>query len=199
MAKISRRSLIQSSATAAIAVCVPEIWAQKASTKPRVVKQEAPPAPFNFMAEYLKELKTSRAYTLDCAHAMPAEKYGFKPVAEVRTFGQQMFHIAEGMKGIWQMFVEEKKFDKMPFTEGGTEQVGSKAEVIAKLNDAFDYVEKTAGDLSAETPSQQVKLFGRATNKYDVMHLILDHNTHHRGQSIVYLRINGIKPPDYKA
>jgi uncharacterized damage-inducible protein DinB len=34
-------------------------------------------------------------------------------------------------------------------------------------------------------------------NKLQILNLLNDHQTHHRAQLIVYLRINGIKPPDY--
>jgi uncharacterized damage-inducible protein DinB len=36
-------------------------------------------------------------------------------------------------------------------------------------------------------------------SRYWALHLILDHATHHRGQAVVYLRLNGIKPPEYRA
>jgi uncharacterized damage-inducible protein DinB len=33
---------------------------------------------------------------------------------------------------------------------------------------------------------------------HEVLMLAWDHTTHHRGQLIVYLRLKGIKPTDYK-
>ncbi|MFA9454721.1 MAG: DinB family protein [Candidatus Aminicenantaceae bacterium] len=39
-------------------------------------------------------------------------------------------------------------------------------------------------------------------NKLAAWKLVLfcvDHITHHRGQTVVYLRLNGIKPPQYRS
>ncbi|MEM6517680.1 MAG: DinB family protein, partial [Bacteroidota bacterium] len=32
---------------------------------------------------------------------------------------------------------------------------------------------------------------------FKIMNFTIDHVTHHRGQATIYLRMNGIKPPDY--
>ena len=42
---------------------------------------------------------------LDVAEAMPAEKYNYKPIAEMSTFSDQLVHVA----GIVQRFVDSSK------------------------------------------------------------------------------------------
>src|SRR5205823_5842431 len=76
------------------------------------------------------EFKLSRSYTLDCAEALPEEKYSFRPVPEVRSFGQQMTHIAESIPGLYERFVEQNKTPVHQFSEAGKEDVKSKADVI---------------------------------------------------------------------
>jgi uncharacterized damage-inducible protein DinB len=34
-------------------------------------------------------------------------------------------------------------------------------------------------------------------NKLQIINLINDHQTHHRAQLLVYLRLKGVKPPEY--
>lgn len=34
-------------------------------------------------------------------------------------------------------------------------------------------------------------------SKLQFINLLNDHQTHHRGQMMVYLRLNGIQPPEY--
>ena len=68
-------------------------------------------------------------------------------------------------------------------------------EVIA----SYDFVIATVKEMPESKMGEMVKLF----NKFDVsrgaaMEKAFEHQTHHRGQTTVYLRLNGIKPPQEK-
>nr|WP_262481137.1 DinB family protein [Algibacter pectinivorans] len=39
--------------------------------------------------------------------------------------------------------------------------------------------------------------FGADRTKRQILLLLADHITHHRGQMLVYMRLKGIKPPRY--
>ncbi|HEV2021173.1 MAG TPA: DinB family protein [Terriglobales bacterium] len=201
MSALSRRTLIRSSLVAAFAGCLPELWAQPVAPDPAAARVAAGAgARIQFIPEFLDELKLSRAYTLECAHAMPPEKYEFRPVPEVRTFGQQMVHISEAVPGLYELFIEGKKTPTHPFSEGGKEPVLTKEEIIARLGVGFDYVERAAGKLNPSALRQTTKIFGgKVISKHRMLRFLLDHTTHHRGQTVVYLRINGIQPPLYRA
>ena len=45
---------------------------------------------------------------------------------------------------------------------------------------------------------ENVKLFGFETTKFGLMQKVFEHQTHHRGQTSIYIRLNGIKPPEEK-
>lgn len=201
MSALTRRALVRTSLAAAFASCLPELWAQRPAADPVVVRPTAGAGPpIRFIPEFLDELKLSRAYTLECAQAMPGEKYEFRPVPEVRTFGQQMVHLSEAIPGLFELFVEGKKAPTHPFSEGGKEPVLSKEEIIARLGVGFDYVERAAARLNAATLRQTTKIFGgREITKHRMLRFLLDHTTHHRGQTVVYLRLNHIQPPLYRA
>ena len=200
MSALTRRTLIGSSLLAAFAGCLPELWAQ-AKPEPVAVRTAAGGAPqIAFIPEFLDELKLSRAYTLECAQAMPGERYEFRPVPEVRSFGQQMLHLSEAVPGLYELFVEGKKAPTHPFSEGGKEPVLSKEEIVARLGMGFDYVERAAAKLNVATLRQSTKIFGgKVISKHRMLRFLLDHTTHHRGQTIVYLRLNHIQPPLYRA
>ena len=199
MSALSRRALMRSSLVAAFASCLPELWAQRPAADP-VGARPAAGAQIQFIPEFLDELKLSRAYTLECAHAMPGEKYEFRPVPEVRSFGQQMVHISEAVSGLYELFVEGKKAPTHPFSEGGQEPVLSKEEIIARLGLGFDYVERAAAKLRASALREPTKIFGgKVISKHRMLRFLLDHTTHHRGQTVVYLRLNHIQPPLYRA
>lgn len=200
MLSFSRRNLIKNSPLVAIALCMPPRWLQAATTTNMSlpIPQSASPT-IAVLEEFLQELRQSRAYTLECAEAMPENKYNLRPVPEVRSFGQQMVHIAEANGAITEWHVEGKKSPSWPYSGDGKERVTSKADVITQLNASYDYVEKVLLQMTDTMLRDPIKLEdGTESSRQWGLHLMLDHATHHRGQAVVYLRLNGIKPPDYR-
>jgi len=189
---LSRRTLLRNSLITAAAAAVPAL----AQTKP----SSAAPTPPNPQVDDLKRaFQRSRAFTLDVANAMPEEKYNFRTVPEVRSFGQQMVHIGHSLRGIFEQFIEDKKAS-VDFSEDGKEQFTSKASVVADLEQHYQYVQDAVAKLDDAALDRNVKWFGNGTVPMRrAVRVLLDHCTHHRGQAVQYLRINGIKPPDYRA
>lgn len=193
---------MKSAAAAALGVCAVEMGA---------VQNERPGRPnrqggtlfvplFTYLPDFSNMLALARDYTLECAQAMPEAKYRFRPVPEMRSFGQQMVHIAESLKGLYEMFVEAKTTGVAPLSEAGQEVVRSRAEVVAQLRQSFQYVDTAVSKLSEYELGQRISFLGdRQLARWRVLDFILDHTTHHRAQSIVYLRMNGIQPPSYRA
>jgi uncharacterized damage-inducible protein DinB len=134
--------------------------------------------------------KTSKEYTLAIAEQMPAESYSFKPNADQMTFGEQMAHIA----GANMYFMSIIKNDK----PGEESKDFSKAAVIKLLNDSFDAFAAGMNSLTAEQLQKTYKTPDGAMSGLEAIQFSMDHTTHHRGQCIVYLRVKGIKPADYR-
>ena len=193
-----RRSIIKDFPFAAIGLCIPELWlrAMRTSASPGMPETGSPTRAV--IEEIVEEVGKSRAYTIECAMAMPEDKYNFRPVPEVRSFGQQLVHIAEANGSIMEWHVEGKKNPSWPYSGDGKERVTSKADVIAQLNAAYDYIEKGLSQMSDALLRERVKAEAAEESRQWGLHLLLDHATHHRGQVVVYLRLNGIKPPEYR-
>jgi len=197
MPRISRRALVISSVTAALGMCAPELWPQ-GRTLGHITQPGRSSVGYN--SDFADELRLSRAYTLECAEAMPEAKYFFRPVPEVRTFGQQMVHIAETMRGVYEIFIEGKNAPTSALSEAGKELVRSKVDTIIALRDAFDYVDQGSIRLSDSILQARVQfLESRQVTRGRVLSYLLDHTTHHRGETVVYMRLNGITPPKYRA
>ncbi len=192
MNELSRRALLRNSLIVAAAASVPALAQQAATTPAASTNSE--------IDDFKRAFATSHAYTVDMANVMPEEKYHFKPVPldEIRTFGQQMVHIGDAVNRLYQHFVEQKKLD--PPTEAAKEQFASKAEVIAKLDSAYKYVEDALAKMSDADLNKMVPFFGgKQVPARQVLRTILDHSTHHRAQTVVYIRLNGLKPATYRA
>ncbi len=72
-----------------------------------------------------------------------------------------------------------------------------KEEIIASLEKAFDAVGETVAATSEEELKETVEFFAGPKSKLQILNLLLDHVTHHRGQIIVYLNLKEIEPPRY--
>ena len=145
-----------------------------------------------FMDAAILKLKHAKEYTIKVAQLMPAGKYDFKPSPEEMSFDQQLLHIAQPMQYLCKTYLNGK---------ANTIQVPDsnldKDATIKVLNSVYDYAIATLEDFKSEQLSDTVSFFIRPMNKLQILNLLNDHQTHHRAQLVVYLRINGIKPPDY--
>lgn len=141
---------------------------------------------------FLEKWKNSKDYLLEVAKAMPEDKYDFKPTEREMTFGKQLLHIKENMDWLSSTY-----FTETPKKEREIDQQLSKAEIIAELEKAFDATYEIINKTDPKTLNDKVDFFAGPKTKYQILNLIQDHVTHHRGQILVYLNLNGVKPPKY--
>ena len=155
--------------------------------------QEAAAKGGTFAKEFLPTWQRAKAYSLEFAEAMPEEHYNFKPTPEISSFGEQIVHAA----GAAFFFASKIKGEENPMKEFKAEGK-SKAEIKDFLTRSFDYAESALAGLSDEEAAKKIPLFGELTlTKAETFLTLRDHITHHRGQMVIYLRLKGIKPPQY--
>lgn len=161
---------------------------------PLLAQSDSPSS--SFAIDFVPVWARAQAYTLEVAEAMPAEQYDYRANEEVMTFGEQLVHITGNLYGLSSRFItEEKSSYKKPKAEDM-----SKTEIISQLQEAFAYVSNALETMS-DTEMQSVApgfWAKEPTNKSVIFLLMRDHMTHHRAQLILYLRMNGIKPPGYR-
>jgi hypothetical protein len=111
------------------------------------------------------------------ADLVPAEKYTYKPVGTVRSFGELMAHAADGMN--W--YCGSARVAKDVQWSDAVEKAGTtKAKVVAALKTA------TAACATA---------YGSPTSRIHRLMGNISHANLHYGNAIVYLRMLGLKPP----
>src|SRR5579864_6196730 len=59
-------------------------------------------------AQFVKDWERAKSYTLDYLNTMPANKYSFKAVDSIRSFAQQMLHLASGNINLISVATGEK-------------------------------------------------------------------------------------------
>jgi uncharacterized damage-inducible protein DinB len=154
---------------------------------------------FNFMiaqneitSTFIEKWENSKKYLVDIATIMPEDKYEFKPTEREMTFKAQLFHILNNME-----WLSTTHFTNIPYKKNTFSEVKTKKEVIAQINKSFDEVSKIIKTVKTEDLSKKVDFFAGEKTKLQILNLMQDHATHHRGQIIVYLNLNGIEPPKY--
>ena len=151
----------------------------------------------DFIKEYLERLENSRTYLLLVAESMPEENYKFKATPESLSFEENLMHIAWAMDWHsqslmggreardWNTDTELKVADK------------SKQQMMAKVDETFDKTIEFISQFDTKRLDERLDYFGLDRTKRQVLLLLADHITHHRGQMLVYMRLNGLTPPRY--
>jgi uncharacterized damage-inducible protein DinB len=135
----------------------------------------------------------SRDCTLEYTAAMPEATFLFKPVPEVRSFGEQMLHIAESNVFFVSSYLNTSKQLSRDYTPDGK----TKAQTLELVKEAFDFAGEAINELTDAQLVESVDTFVGPLTKGEIVRLMKDHVTHHRGQTVVYLRLNGITPPTW--
>lgn len=145
----------------------------------------------------IQEWERAKIYTKEYLDAMPADKYDLKPTPEMRSFAEQMLHLTDANYS----FSSTVTGAKSPFGMGEAEKTADKSkENVSKIVLAgYDYVIESIKNTSTEQLNETVKLFGRfEMTKGMAFNKCFEHQTHHRGQTTVYIRLGGAKPPQEK-
>ncbi|MBK9983978.1 MAG: DinB family protein [Saprospiraceae bacterium] len=147
----------------------------------------------SFLADYKLKWKNAAEYTLEFAQAMPEDQYGYKPVPAEMSFREQLKHIAANMVWLSSSYLKGKHTSIDPTKTGD-----SKKEIIELLNQAFNYAKQTVDGLQEKDLNEPVDFFAGMMSRRRILLLMTDHVTHHRGQLVVYLRLNDVVPPSYR-
>ena len=147
-------------------------------------------------AQLVKEWERSKAYTIDYLNTMPANKYSFKAVDSIRSFAQQMLHLAQA-----NLFFMSLATDlKSPSFGSDREQSPSaqtKDSVMYYVTTSYDYCINAvkSSDVSKWGEKKKLPFGGYEETRFALLIKAIEHQAHHRGQTTVYIRLQGIKPP----
>jgi uncharacterized damage-inducible protein DinB len=186
-----------------LAVATLRPTAGKAQASPHS-QQSQQPAP-TIASSVDRQIGTIEKDVVSAAEAMPEDKFNFSPenanipnasYKGVRTFAQQIKHIATANYFFWSSITG----DKLP--EGitgpnGPENIKTKAEIVKYLKDSYALGHKAAATLNASNIVEEVAMPGRP-NKASRLYLAtfaVAHGFDHYGQMVEYMRMNGIVPP----
>ena len=150
----------------------------------------------------VKHWKISGEFTIAVADLMPAESYSFKPNPEEMSFGQLMAHIAgvnlnacANASGMTRPALPPKIAE----WSKDTLKIGVEKEIALQfLADSFDFCNRAVAAMTPQRFDTVVGPPNRNMTGFEWLWGYFTHTAHHRGQAEVYLRVKGIKPPEYR-
>jgi len=148
-------------------------------------------------AQLAKDFERAKAYTKEYLDAMPKDKYDFRAQDSIRTFAQQMLHLASANMGLSANGTGKERI----WQGRNLEQIKS-----AQSPDSVNYFVMASYDFAIEGIKNMDAAKLEEKNKrgnFDETRLAwllktFEHQTHHRGQTTIYIRLVGIKPPSEK-
>jgi uncharacterized damage-inducible protein DinB len=145
----------------------------------------------------LKDWQRAKDFTKEYLEAMPEASFGLKPTKEMRSFAGQFLHISDAIYA----FIAAATDEKSPFGFGDMEKSNdeNKASVITKVLAAYDFAINAIQKYPTAKLTEKVKMFNRfEMTRGQALEKCFEHQTHHRGQATVYIRLAGATPPGEK-
>jgi len=144
-------------------------------------------------ADLIKAWKDVSGKLLAMAEDFPEDKYDYRPTPEVRTFAEQLLHVA----GSTYFFASLVKGEKPGEEDLSREKYKTKADVVAAFKKAIADGEafmRATGEAGLERP---VKLpwAEKPITERSLWMLTVEHAGEHYGNLVVYYRLNGMVPP----
>ena len=146
-----------------------------------------------FLSSAIKKLRNSKNYTLKVADLMPADRYNYRPAKEEMSFGQQLLHLCSNLGWLSASYLSAG----VNPVSGTDNKIQGKDSIRSVIAETYDFAISALSSFPTEQLADTVKFFAGPMNKLQVINLLSDHQTHHRGQLLVYLRLCGITPPEY--
>jgi len=190
--------------TAALSLAGASAYAQTAKSSPATGASASPSTPPTIASAIDHEISIIEKEVVEAAEAMPEDKFDFSPeklnlsrsdYKGVRTFGQQVKHIAASNYLIWSPITGEKPPDTV--NDGkGPDNMKAKADIIKFLKDSFAFGHKAVATLNSSNLVEPITSgSGRQTTRLFLATFAPAHCFDHYGQMVEYLRMNGIVPP----
>lgn len=151
----------------------------------------------SFINDYLERLENSQKYLILVAETMPENKYNYKASPDSMSFAENLMHI--GYAADWHSQSLLGKRESRVWKTDTVFKVAnkSKEEMIATINKTFDETIQLIKQFDTTQLDDELDYFGLNRTKRQIFLLLADHITHHRGQMVVYMRLNGLVPPRY--
>ena len=155
--------------------------------------KDGTPGVTGYRSEVLAEVIIQEDKFTRLAEAIPAEKYTWRPSADVRSFAEVFLHVAAANFNLYKLVGTPPPagFEVKGFEKSTTD----KAKVIATLKDSFTHARKAITAMSDADLDKSMDWFGGKNTERGILLFSVRHSAEHLGQAIAYARFIGVVPP----
>lgn len=146
-----------------------------------------------YRAEVLAEVRVQEDKFTRLAEAIPAEKYTWRPAADVRSVAEVFLHVAAANYNLPKLIgtpvptgIDVKSLEK---------STTDKAKVVSTLKDSFAHLKEAIVKMPDADLDKSLDWFGGKNTERGILLFITRHMAEHLGQSIAYARSVGVTPP----
>jgi uncharacterized damage-inducible protein DinB len=136
---------------------------------------------------------------IQVAEEMPEEEFCFRPSPDVRTFGEQLRHIAAAQWVVAAGILGEKPSVEVGDGDSGPTLMTAKPEILKYARNSFTYIRRAVKTINDRNAVEMIPHpYDPENTKMGRLALAAGYASHgwnHYGQMVVYQRINGIVPP----
>lgn len=148
-------------------------------------------------SQLIKDFERAKAYTSEYLDAMPADKYNFRAHDSIRSFAEQMLHLAQGNIGLSANGTGKDRIwqgQNLEARKSAHHADSVKYFVMA----SYDFIIEGIKAMDAAKLEEKNKRGNFDETRLAWLLKAFEHQTHHRGQTTIYIRLLGIKPPNEK-
>jgi uncharacterized damage-inducible protein DinB len=155
--------------------------------------KEGTPGVTGYRSEVMAEVMVQEDKFTRLAEAIPADKYTWRPAADVRSFAEVFLHVAAANLNLYKLVgtpppaaIDMKNLEK---------STTDKTKIIATLKDSFGHAKQAIKAMPDADLEKSMDWFGGKNTERGVLLFIVRHAAEHLGQSIAYARMAGVVPP----
>ncbi len=142
---------------------------------------------------FLEKWQHSAQYLLELAARIPDDSLNYRPTERQMSVQEQLLHIRANMLWLGNTYFNPEGME-VPDSKSVP---ANKAELLDMLEESFTVVNTLVAQANTAALAEKVEFFAGPKTRLQIMNLLQDHVTHHRGQLIVYLNLMNIEPPRY--
>lgn len=129
--------------------------------------------------------------------AMPEDKYDFRPTKDVRSFREMVIHLVGDTYSHSGYVMGKSHAESEQLAERSLKGAKTRAGYLKALDGAFDYGDKMLAGITDENAMDSVTAMrGAKVTRIEAALQAFEDQMDHYGNLVVYLRLNGVVPPD---
>ncbi|HET7892435.1 MAG TPA: DinB family protein [Candidatus Sulfotelmatobacter sp.] len=155
--------------------------------------RDGTPGVTGYRSEVMAEVMIQESEFVRLAEAIPAEKYTWRPSADVRTIAEVFLHASAANYNLYKLVGTPTPagVDTKTLEQSTTD----KAKIIATLKASYAHAEAAIRAMPDSDLEKTLDWNGGKITERGVLLFIVQHIAQHLGQQIAYARSIGVAPP----